>query len=133
MDKEKITLIVLIILFFLIAFMSNNEDNNSNKNNIVDSNVKTNKILDPLKIEIVPFADSVVIYKIINRNDYDWHNVTIKVNNYYDCTSYSEIKANTEVIFNSMSSCGADFSKNYNSIDYIEINTNEGMEVFSKQ
>lgn len=120
-----IGLLVVVILFLVfIGLFSTGEDKNSdsNKDNVQDK-------LPPLDSEVSQVGTSLTTYRVINRNNYDWHNVIITVNDYYSCWERDTLKP-TESILISAVTCNQ-FALNNQIVESILIESDEGVARYS--
>ena len=81
-----------------------------------------------LEAEISEPDNSGTYLRVINRNDYDWHNVTITVNDYYSCWSRDVLKP-AEVINVQAVTCNQ-FVVNHNVVYSLTVKADEGQADF---
>lgn len=118
-DAIKGFIAIILIIFFLWVFgvFSSGSDKNSNSN------------LPKFDSEVINIGNSLTMYKIINRNDYDWNNVEIIVNEYYSCWSKDILGPDDSITINAVT-C-KDFALNYDLVESLWIKSDEGAERFS--
>ncbi len=83
-----------------------------------------------LEVEIGELSSMGTIIRVINRNDYDWHNVNITVNDYYSCWETDVLKPSESITVNAVT-CNK-FAVNQNMIYSVQVETDEGFEEFSR-
>ncbi|GAH27039.1 unnamed protein product, partial [marine sediment metagenome] len=110
----------------------------ADENNIISLNLQDQKTsqqnnfqdkLAPLDSEVGPVGTSLTMYRIINRNDYPWHNVEITVNSYYSCWGRDLLEPG-EVITIEAVMCNR-FSLSNQMVTSLLIETDEGVERYS--
>ncbi len=85
------------LLIAFISGFSNQEVNQTNEEiSIKDENSINNKVLTA---EIIPGSDNLHTFFIVNRDDFDWNNVKITVNEYYSCESDKVFFSNEKYLF----------------------------------
>ena len=119
----------LIIISLLILFLVSG-CTGTNYNNSDDSSNPEIAKKKPLQAEIGEQGNSGTYLRVINRNDYDWHNVEITVNDYYSCWSRDVLKPE-EVIDVQAVTCNQ-FVVNHNVVYSLTVKTDEGQADFSR-
>lgn len=128
-DKKKIRWGWLIILgiVLVIVFWPNSESNS--ESNIDSQKSNNQEKLAPFELELANVGTSLTMYKVINRNDYPWHNVEIIVNEDYSCWSREILEPGDLITINAVT-CNQ-FAVNYNMVESIWIEADEGAEKYS--
>jgi len=83
-----------------------------------------------LEVEIGELGSTGMLFRVINRNDYDWHNVKITVNDYYSCWERDVLKPGAPITVNA-ATCNQ-FAVNQNMVYSVQVETDEGFEEFSR-
>ncbi|TKJ17466.1 hypothetical protein CEE44_02935 [Candidatus Woesearchaeota archaeon B3_Woes] len=83
-----------------------------------------------LQAEIGELGDSGTYLRVINRNDYDWHNVKITVNDYYSCWSRDILKPEEVISVNAVT-CNQ-FVINQNVVYSLTVVADEGQTDFTR-
>ncbi len=68
--------------------------------------------------------DNKLIYSITNRDAFTWTNVSIIVNDYYNCGFFGDVNPESEIQFNA-ANCG-NFITKYSSVSKIKIISDQG-------
>lgn len=113
-DSFKGILILVAIIFIVWLFWPSSSNSDSSQN------------LAKFEPELTSLGGSLTTYKVINRNDYAWHNVEIIVNDYYSCWSRAVVESGESITI-SAATCN-DFAVNYNSVNSLLIEADEGVE-----
>ncbi|MEJ2267544.1 MAG: hypothetical protein P8X70_00515 [Nanoarchaeota archaeon] len=96
---------------------------------INSQNQNTKQNLAKFESEVGQVGTSLTQYRVINRNNYDWHNVKITVNDYYSCWDRDILESEDSILINAV---GCDqFVVNQNIIQSIWIEADEGAERYS--
>jgi len=74
--------------------------------------------------------DNQIIYSIINRDSFTWTNVSITVNDYYNCGEFGDVAPEDEIQLIA-SSCG-DFITKYSYFSKIKLISDQGMLEFER-
>lgn len=119
---RKHWIITIILGLFILGAISNNESSSNNHSSDINKLPK----FDP---ELIRFGDSLTMYKIINRNDYLWHNVEITVNDHYSCWSRDVLEPEDSITIDAVT-CNQ-FVVNYNIVESVDIKSDEGAERYS--
>lgn len=93
-------------------------------------NTQTTPKKESLKAEIGELGNSGTYLRVINRNDYDWHNVEVTVNDYYSCWSRDVLKPE-EIIDVQAVTCNQ-FAVNQNVVYSLTVNADEGQADFTR-
>jgi len=112
-----LTISSIIILSFIPTDSPDNLQDQSKEN------------LAKFEIELAHVGTSLTMYKIINRNDYDWHNIEITVNEYYSCWSREILKSGESITINAVT-C-RDLAVNHNMIESMWVSSEEGSQRYS--
>ncbi len=131
----------ILILIFVIILLTTNifldpsevinsqplvQPNQQPKQPVIENKVPVTITYEKLKAETTLLSNTMV--RIVNRNDYSWHNVSITVNDYYSCWEYDVLDSD-EGINLEVSGCNQ-FILNQDYIRKIEINTKENKGTF---
>ena len=128
MEKSKYyngLLITSLLIVFLVSGCTETNYNNSDDRSTPDITKKK-----PLQAEIGELGNSGTYLRVINRNDYDWHNVEITVNDYYSCWSRDVLKPE-EIIDVQAVTCNQ-FAVNQNAVYSLTVIADEGQADFSR-
>ena len=117
MNQKKIFYSIFILCIIIISGCSEN-------------NSTTNKQLEraPLEAELGEMTAEGTILRVINRNDYDWHNVKVTVNEYYSCWSRDVLKPNEVISVNALT-CNQ-FVINHDIVYSVIVEADEGSSEF---
>ena len=119
MNKKMIFYSILLLCILIISGCS---ENNST------TNKQTEKA--PLEVEIGEIESSGTQLRVINRNDYDWHNVKVTVNEYYSCWSRDILKPNEVISVNALT-CNQ-FVINHDIVYSLIVEADEGSSEFAR-
>lgn len=130
-------IILLIIIYNAIVGSGGNSSSQTGKaiNSQNTGNTPTNNNLASLNAKVNPMGNNLYTYSITNRNDYTWHNLTITIDSYYECTSGGSLGPGQETMI-SGPTCGNWIANHMEAnpvIQLMNIQTSEGSEPFTLQ
>lgn len=114
-------ILAVILGLFILGVIGNSSTKNS-------SFTDYNK-LAKFESEVAQIGNSLTTYKVINRNNYSWHNVEITVNDHYSCWSREILESEDSITINAVT-CNQ-FVINYDMIKSIDVKADEGTERYS--
>ena len=121
--RKAITGLFFLIIFIIFLWNITNKLAPTEKTNSIHS--------EKFSPELANIGDSLTMYKIINRNDYAWHNVKITVNDYYSCWFKDTLNSSDSITFNAIT-CNK-FIINHNTVESILIESDEGTQGYSSK
>jgi hypothetical protein len=98
--------IMLILAAIYLSVLIHNDNNPKMKNAEISS------------------PDNKLIYSITNRDSFTWTNVSIIVNDYYNCGKFGDVNPEDEIQFNA-ANCG-EFIPKYSYVSKIKLISNQG-------
>ena len=117
-------------MIFLVSGCTETNYTDSDDSNTPDITEPDTSKKKPLQAEIGELGNSGTYLRVINRNDYDWHNVEIIVNDYYSCWDRDVLKPG-EIIDVQAVTCNQ-FFVNQNVVSSLIVKADEGQTVFSR-
>lgn len=114
-----------MIFIIILAIIFINFNGNSKNSIEITDNVK----LAPLDAEVAQLGTSLTTYKVINRNDYVWHNIKITVNDYYSCWERETLEPE-DFIYVEALICNQ-FAVQNQRVESVEITADEGSAKYS--
>lgn len=119
-------IIALLFVFMITGCRDTNTQYQQEVNEKEDSAIKK----APINAEIGELDNSGKYFIIINRNNYDWHNVKITVNDYYSCWSRDVLKPGEGMEILAVN-CN-DFVVNQRYVKKLVVEADEGSQIFTR-
>lgn len=113
----------LFIMVLLISGCAGTNYQTHETDTVTKKEVKEGNTKAPLEVETGRFGKLMV--RVVNRNDYIWHNVTVSVNEYYKYGQFDKLEPD-ETITIQGARLGSDFIMYNNRIETVKIETDEG-------
>lgn len=126
-----LTISLLILTFSISSENSNTPNVEIPENNINQNN--NNNANEELEAEVVPMGDGLTSFTIINRNDFDWENIEVTVNDYYTCSDFQNSIMSGEQVTFIAERCDEFVSNGNIVVNKLEIETNEGDALFERR